>query len=435
MDIVKINIEELNSAEYNPRKDLQPNDPEYVKLKNSIEHFGYVDPIIVNKIGNIVVGGHQRLKVLRDLGYSEIDVVYVELNKTDEKALNIALNKISGDWDADKLEDLIREISLESDFDVELTGFTLDEIDTMFSGNLEEAEEVIDRKVDKLDVIDDSDNIDEAEAEKNPRNIKLGDVFKLGRHILMCGDSTDKEQVLKLIGENKVELLMTDPPYDQNYNNPENGIGNLYKSFNKYKDSSRKLNETNLKTVEDIKDLSFWDVKKISYLSDLNFPSCYIFTSNKGIKDYLDIFKEYNFNVLVWCKKDPTPFKHGMFYSDIEYMLYFYKKGRIWNNDLMPSNIYKKFYLTEKLQGVKDNDNEKVHPTMKPMELISDKMQISSSEGGVVLDLFGGSGTTLIVAEQLGRTCLMMEYEPKYMNVIIDRYEKYTGEKAEKLEV
>lgn len=136
MDIVKINIEELNSAEYNPRKDLQPNDPEYVKLKNSIEHFGYVDPIIVNKNGNIVVGGHQRLKVLRDLGYSEIDVVYVELNKTDEKALNIALNKISGDWDAEKLEDLIREISLESDFDVELTGFTLDEIETMFNGSL-----------------------------------------------------------------------------------------------------------------------------------------------------------------------------------------------------------------------------------------------------------------------------------------------------------
>ena len=92
MEITKVHVDELNNAVYNPRKDLKPTDAEYIKLKNSIEHFGYVDPIIVNKNGNIVVGGHQRLKVLKDLGYKEIDVVYVELNKTDEKALNIALN-------------------------------------------------------------------------------------------------------------------------------------------------------------------------------------------------------------------------------------------------------------------------------------------------------------------------------------------------------
>lgn len=171
MDIVKINIEELNSAEYNPRKDLQPNDPEYVKLKNSIEHFGYVDPIIVNKNGNIVVGGHQRLKVLRDLGYTEIDVVYVELNKTDEKALNIALNKISGEWDADKLEDLIREISLESDFDVELTGFTLDEIETMFSGNLEDLQDSLDNYTREL--------TEEEQKKRDAIYIKIGSNIKI----------------------------------------------------------------------------------------------------------------------------------------------------------------------------------------------------------------------------------------------------------------
>lgn len=132
MELNKVNIESLNSAKYNPRKDLKSTDPEYIKLKNSVEHFGYVDPVIVNKRNMTVVGGHQRLKVLKDLGYKDIDVVYVDLNDTDEKALNIALNKISGDWDADKLEDLLRDLYLSPNFDVELTGFNNEEIDKLF---------------------------------------------------------------------------------------------------------------------------------------------------------------------------------------------------------------------------------------------------------------------------------------------------------------
>lgn len=141
MQIERAQIDALNNAKYNPRKDLKPTDAEYVKLKNSVEHFGYVEPVIVNKRNMTVVGGHQRLKVLKDLGYKEIEVVYVDLNDTDEKALNIALNKISGDWDAEKLEDLLREISLDTEFNVELTGFDLDEIETMFSGSNKELEE------------------------------------------------------------------------------------------------------------------------------------------------------------------------------------------------------------------------------------------------------------------------------------------------------
>lgn len=141
MNIEQVDISLLNPAKYNPRKNLQPGDAEYEKLKRSIEHFGYVDPIIVNKKNNIVIGGHQRLKVLVDLGFKDVDVVYVDLNDTDEKALNIALNKVSGDWDADKLEDLLREIQLDTDFDVELTGFDLSEIETLY-GNVDDVNDV-----------------------------------------------------------------------------------------------------------------------------------------------------------------------------------------------------------------------------------------------------------------------------------------------------
>ena len=144
MLIEKACIADLNAAKYNPRKDLQPTDKEYVKLKNSIEHFGYIDPVIVNKRNMTVVGGHQRLKVLKDLGYKDIEVVYVDLSDTEEKALNIALNKISGDWDAEKLEDLLRDISLDTDFDLELTGFDLPEVDTLFSGSMEDLQASLD---------------------------------------------------------------------------------------------------------------------------------------------------------------------------------------------------------------------------------------------------------------------------------------------------
>lgn len=184
MDVVKVPIGDLNAAKYNPRKDLKPTDAEYVKLKNSIEHFGYIEPIVVNKRNNIVIGGHQRLKVLKELGYTDIDVVYVNLDDTEEKALNIALNKISGDWDAEKLEDLLRDISLDTNFDVELTGFSLDEVNTLFSGSLEELQDDLDNYTRELN-----------DAEKNKMKaiyIKIGDGIK----IEITGSQYDKVSAL-----------------------------------------------------------------------------------------------------------------------------------------------------------------------------------------------------------------------------------------------
>ena len=132
MNISKVNINTLKYAEYNPRIKLKPGMVEYERLKRSIQEFGYVEPIIVNDRTGLIVGGHQRLTVLKDLGYEEVDVVHVDLDSEHEKALNIALNKISGDWDAEKLEDLLRDIDLNTNLDIEFTGFNRDEIDTLF---------------------------------------------------------------------------------------------------------------------------------------------------------------------------------------------------------------------------------------------------------------------------------------------------------------
>lgn len=150
MNIQKIKIEELKPMEYNPRKDLKPEDEEYQKIKKSINEFGYVTPIIINSNFN-VIGGHQRLKVLKELGYVEVECVVVDLDQNKEKALNIALNKISGDWDNDKLEELLENLESEN-FDLSITGFNDDEIEKIFK----EAEEIInDNKEVELEEFDD----------------------------------------------------------------------------------------------------------------------------------------------------------------------------------------------------------------------------------------------------------------------------------------
>lgn len=132
MIIETVKLDALMDAAYNPRVELKPCDVEWERLKNSIEHFGYVEPIVVNKRGMVVVGGHQRLHVLRDLGVEQAEVVLVDLDENDEKALNVALNKIEGKWDAEKLEEVMRDLVVTEDFDVELTGFSKEEIDQMF---------------------------------------------------------------------------------------------------------------------------------------------------------------------------------------------------------------------------------------------------------------------------------------------------------------
>ena len=137
MIIEKKNTADLLPADYNPRKDLKPGDAEYEKLKRSIEQFGYVEPVIWNQTTGRVVGGHQRLKVLMDMGLTEVDCVVVAMDEEKEKALNIALNKISGDWDKDKLALLIADLQ-GADFDVSLTGFEPAEIDALFKDTLKD---------------------------------------------------------------------------------------------------------------------------------------------------------------------------------------------------------------------------------------------------------------------------------------------------------
>ena len=196
----------LRPAAYNPRKKLKPGDKEYEKIKNSIMEFGFADPLVVNS-DMTIVGGHQRLAVAMELGYTEVPCAVVDVDKVREKALNIALNKITGAWDDSLLADLLKDLE-DSEFDLGKTGFEPPEISEIFNN-------VHDKNVQEDDF--DTEKAAEAEAFVEP-----GDIWLLGRHRLMCGDSTKPEDVAVLMDGKKANLCITDPPYNCSY---EGGTG------------------------------------------------------------------------------------------------------------------------------------------------------------------------------------------------------------------
>lgn len=461
MKIDKLSIDKLRFAEYNPRKDLKPGDPEYDKLKASIEHFGYVEPVIVNDRTGLVVGGHQRVKVLKDLGYTDIEVVHVDLDDANEKALNIALNKISGDWDADKLEDLLRELNLDADLDVTLTGFDLSELDTLFSGSLDDIED--EPEDDKETHKEKEEELDELckeakEAIHNPRDIKLGDRWQLGNHVLLCGNSYDASTYDKLLNGEECSMVFTDPPYNYNKNFELKFDGNIFRSTN--------INCRALKQAYD-EGFTILDIKKLEYLFNKNIQSIYICCCINDLIDYINIGIDhsYKYDIHVMHKKSCVPLhggeNSGKYLNDIEYILFFSKisksnnsEKRIFNNS--ENSIYyrhltkdpddveiaeKQFYshvtYTISREGYnetkKESGYELSHATVKPLRLMIPKIAISSNEGDIVVDMFCGSGSTLIACEKINRRCFAVEFNPEYCNETIDRWEALTGQKAVKV--
>lgn len=393
MNIQKIEITKLKPAEYNPRKDLKPEDEEYQKIKRSIIEFGYVAPVIVNS-DMTVIGGHQRLKVLKELGYNEVECVVVDLNKNKEKALNIALNKISGDWDNSKLEELLAELK-ETDIDLDITGFYFDEVDNILK-------DITGSKEDDFDIQQALDEIDEPIT-------KTGDIWILGKHRLMCGDSTQKEQVLCLMNNQEADMILTDPPYNVDYEGKtadalkiENDNMNEIEFYNFLLDSFRNMYES------------------VKYGG-----SVYVFHADTEGLNFRNAFKSCGFKLaqcLVWVKNTFVMGRQDYQWRH-EPILYGWKEGagHYFVDDRKQSTV---------LEFDKPSRNAE-HPTMKPVDLLVYLIKNSSKEDNLILDLFGGSGSTLIAAEQTKRKCYTMELDPKYCDVIVKRWETLTGEKAE----
>lgn len=355
-------------------------------VAESIRQYGFVQPIVVDKDGIIVIG-HCRALGAKKLGLKQVPCVCVDdLTPEQVNALRLVDNKSNeSDWDFDLLADELPMLVLDGfDFDWGLPEIT---------------EEVVE------------DEVPEVDEESEPIT-KLGDIWQLGRHRLMCGDSTSIDDVEKLMGGNKADMVFTDPPYNMNYC----GAGFI--------------NQENKNVKERIKDIIDFDAKEISYLAQGNVANnVFIFTSKDLIKDYLVIFDSWKFNLLTWHKTNTPPMVNNNYFADTEYLLYFHKGKRVWNNGLKPIDIYKKYFVSSMGEGKKDAGAD-LHPTMKPLAIIENQVKICSKKDEIVVDIFGGSGSTLIACEQLDRTCYMMELDPKYCDVIIKRWENFTGEKA-----
>lgn len=391
MLVKQLPISELEPADYNPRKDLKPGDADYEKLKRSLSEFGYVEPVIYNQTTRHLVGGHQRLKVLADLGYSTVDCVVVELDETREKALNVALNKISGEWDESKLALLIADLDV-ADFDAELTGFDEAEIQQLI-GSLEED-----------DVAD--DGFDLTVALEQAAFVEEGDLWQVGRHKLMCGDATSPEHVSALMGGKHANLVLTDPPYNVAF---QSNAGLTIKNDKQAAGAFYGFLLAAFTNMADALELG---------------GSAYVFHADTEGLNFRRAFIEAGFKLSGCCiwVKDSLVLGRSPYQWQHEPILYGWKRDgkHAWYADRKQTTVW---------NFAKPKHNAD-HPTSKPLDLLAYPIRNSTQANAIVLDTFAGSGSTLMACEQTGRVCFALELDPKYASVILRRYVEATGDAA-----
>lgn len=406
-DLPTIRIDELIPYENNAKI----HGPEQIEqLRRSLREFGFVSPVLIDEDKNLIAG-HGRVEAARAEGMTEVPYVTVsDLTEAQRRAYIIADNRLAetGEWDAARLKFEMEELSSLS-FDTSLTGFTMDNI-PLLSGDEPaggpEAQE---------------DDYDGSVPEETA--VRDGDLWKLGRHRLMVGSTSSKKSVERLMNGVKANMVFTDPPYGVAVGSKNKMLDDVAGgksgrcTENIYGDtmSESELHDMLLAAMRNIREACAEDAS-------------YYVTSPQGgsLGLMMMMMMEAGLQVrhmLIWRKSSPT-FSMGRLNYDYQHDPIFYT----WTKR---HNWYGKGKFHTSVWDVQKPRKCDLHPTMKPVALVENALLNSSAAGDVVLDGFGGSGTTLIACEQLGRTCYMMEIDPHYAQVIIDRWEKLTGEKAE----
>lgn len=380
MNIVNLKLNELKPYEKNPRKNA-----EAVKyVAESIKQFGFKVPIVIDK-SNVIVAGHTRYKAAKKLGIEEVPCIVAD-DLTDEqvKAFRLADNKVAekAEWDFDLLFDELDDILT---IDMETFGFEFDE------------------ETDPGEVEEDDFN---EELPVEPK-AKQGDIYQLGNHRLMCGDSTDRGSVEMLMDGVKADMVFTDPPYNCNYGNIKHP---------KFK--VREIENDNMSDGE------FRNFCTDFILNIKEFATgCVYMCAGQG-HDGRTMFMVadeilHNSTTIIW-NKDVFTLGRGKYQNKYEPIWFgWVESGAGFTEDRTLTNVW----------DIKRPKKSELHPTMKPLEVMTTAMK-HNPKSKTVLDLFGGSGSTLIACEQLGRVCYTMELDPKYVDVIIARWEQLTGQKA-----
>mgnify|MGYP003147844755 FL=1 len=403
MQLEKIKINKLKAATYNPR---QISTKQYNDLKKSLDKFGVVDPIIINK-DYTVIGGHQRLKICKELNHKEIGCIILDLDKDDERELNIRLNKNTGEFDMDILAN---EFDIDNLVDWGFKHIDLGlNIDKIFEGNTED------------------DHIPEVKESR----VKLGDVWQLGKNRLMCGDSTKKSDVEKLMNGDKADMVFTSPPYNSGGNSGTGGYrGNEKRQtkefYNQCSDNWTK-SEYKLFLIKVLKNIH-------SICTEIS-PILWNVMYNANARDDYGkiVFSDDNpFTVketIIWDKGVGMNITATGILSRTCELIFLMSKG-----DKYYTNQKKEVYWnTWRISNRGGGNMQYGHGASFPVDLPKEGIIKFSKKNHIIYEPFLGSGTTLIACEKTNRICYGMELDTKYCDVIIERWEQFTGQKATKL--
>ena len=393
-------VDDLHPDPANPRR---IDDTELAALTESIRAFGFVDPVIARRADQCVIGGHQRLLAARRLGHKTVPVIFVDLDDDQAHLLNLALNRISGTWDEQLLALLLSDLSGESEVDLSLTGFGEDEVKTLL------------RKLDgreKRGRIEDFD-IDAVldELEKGAAGTQSGDLWQLGEHRLLCGDATNADDVARLLDGTPAAMAFTDPPYNVALGD-HRGQGRGTRK--------RRIANDAMPEAEWQRFCERWAANLIVNVSG----ALYVCMSSKEWPVVSRILAEAGAHwsdTIIWAK-DRFVLGRADFQRQYEPIWYGWpeRAKHQWHGGRDQGDVW----------SIPRPQDSPLHPTQKPLALVERAIENSSRSGNAVLDLFLGSGTTLIACERTGRVCRGLELDPRYVLTAVRRWEALSGQKA-----
>jgi DNA modification methylase len=402
IQIEHVPIDDLRPDPANPRK---ISDAELEALIKSIAQFGLIDPIIARRHDGIVIGGHQRLLAARRLGLKTVPTIYVDLPLEQARLLNVALNKISGSWDEELLAQMLADLSSVADLDLTLSGFDEGELDKLLR-SLDGREHR-----ERAETFDLDAALEDAQA---AGAVSRGDLWALGPHRVLCGDATDQGDVARLLGGQRAALAFTDPPYNV-------GLGDH---------GGQQRGQRKRRLQNDALDPVQWETFCRAWARNLleNVDGAlYVCMAIQHFPTILRVFQEQGghwSDTLIWAK-DRHVLGRADYQRKYEPIFYGWREGakRQWHGGRDQTNIWE----------VARPGDAPLHPTMKPLELVERALENSSRASDAVLDLFLGSGSTLVACERTGRVCYGLELQPRYGAVAIRRWEAFTGGTAERV--
>lgn len=409
LTVVYTSLDTLTEYPNNPR---QHDTKQLIKIQNSIEKFGFINPILVDE-HNEIIAGHARLAAARLAHLPQVPVIRLEhLSTAQKKAYRIADNKLAelGTWSVENLQLEFQELEkLDLDFSLGITGFDMGDIDLILEGKEAKA----DPKANNIPFIPDNEVV-----------TREGDIWILGEHRIICGNSLQKETLSPLMEDKKADMVFTDPPYNVKINGHVCGAGNV-----QHKEFKFASGEMTVEEFTQFLKMSFELLCMFSKDGSLHYI-CMDWRHIKEIMMAAEVYDQFK-NLCVWRKDNAGM---GSFYRSQHELIFMFKHGKEPHINNVELGIHGRYrtnvwnYAGVNTPSVENAEKRAMHPTVKPVELIKDAILDASNRGGVVLDTFLGSGSTLIAAEKAGRICYGVELEPKYVNTAIRRYESL-GEK------